>query len=129
MYLLILVLQFVFLMIKTNQNIKPVNIFGHYFLYTAYADDIKFFIRNKNSVIVLSNVFDTTSVISLSLLMKHYNKKTTLKNISKIENILKVWKMRHLTLEGKINFSKTLTVSKIIHLALVTPISADIIHL
>ena len=116
-------------MIKTNQNIKPVNTFGHYFLYTAYADDIKFFIRNKNSVIVLSNVFDITSVISLSLLMKHYNKKTTLKNISKIENILKVWKMRHLTLEGKINFSKTLTVSKIIHLALVTPISADIIHL
>ena len=129
MYLLILVLQFVFLMIKTNQNIKPVNIFGRYFLYTAYADDIKFFIRNKNSVIVLSNVFDITSVISLSLLMKHYNKKTTLKNISKIENILKVWKMRHLTLEGKINFSKTLAVSKIIHLALVTPISADIIHL
>ena len=129
MYLLILVLQFVFLMIKTNQNIKPVNIFGHYFLYTAYADNTKFFTRNKNSVIELSNVFDIFSVISPSLLMKYYNKKTTLKNISKIENILKVWRMRHLTLEGKINFFKTLAVSKIIHLALVTPISADIIHL
>lgn len=50
-------------MIKTNQNIKPVNIFGHYFLYTAYADDIKFFIRNKNSVIVLLNIFDIFSII------------------------------------------------------------------
>ena len=44
-------------MIKANQNIKPLNIFGQYFLYTAYADDTTFFIRNKNSVIELLNIF------------------------------------------------------------------------
>ena len=56
-YLLIIVLEAVFLMIKANQNIKPLNIFGHDFLYTAYGDDTTFFIRNKNSVIELLNVF------------------------------------------------------------------------
>ena len=39
-------------MIKTNQNINPLNIFGHSFCYTAYADDATFFIRNKNFVIL-----------------------------------------------------------------------------
>ena len=51
-------------MIKTNQNIKPLNIFGHDFLYTTYADNTTFFIRNKNSVIELLNVFDILSVVS-----------------------------------------------------------------
>ena len=37
--------------------------------------------------------------------------------------------MIHLTLEGKINGFKSLAISKIIHLALVTLISADIINL
>ena len=37
--------------------------------------------------------------------------------------------MRHLTLEGKINVFKSIAVSKIIHIAPVTPISTDIINL
>ena len=37
--LFILVLEIAFLVIKANQNIKSLNIFGHDFLYTAYADD------------------------------------------------------------------------------------------
>ena len=62
-----------------------------------------------------------------------YNKtlqqKATLENISKIENVLKVWRLSHLTLEGKMNVFKSLAASKIIHLALVTPISTDIINI
>ena len=50
------------------------------------------------------------------------------KHISKIENILKLWRMRNLTLEGKINVFKTLAISRIIHLVLVTPISNDLIN-
>ena len=50
-YLFILVLEIVF----------PISIFGYDFLYTAYADDTTFFIRNKNSVIVLLNIFDIFS--------------------------------------------------------------------
>ena len=50
------------------------------------------------------------------------------KHISKIENVLKLWRMRNLTLEGKINVFKSLAISRVIHLALVTPISSDIIN-
>ena len=60
-YLFILVLEIVFLMIKTNQ---PPKIFGHDFLYTAYADETTFLIRNKNSIMEPLNVFDIFSVIS-----------------------------------------------------------------
>lgn len=38
-------------------------------------------------------------------------------------------KIRYLTLEGDINVFKSLAVSKIVHLALVTPIVTDIINL
>ena len=51
-------------MIKTNQNIKPLNILGHDFLFTTFADDTTFFVRNKNSVIELLYVFDISSIIS-----------------------------------------------------------------
>ena len=50
-------------------------------------------------------------------------------HISKIENVLKVRRMRHFTLEGKTNVFKSLAISKIINLALVTPISTGIINL
>ena len=63
-YLFILVLEIVFLMIKTNQNVQALNIFGHNFLYTAYADDTTFFIKNENSVIELLNIFDIFSLMS-----------------------------------------------------------------
>ena len=50
--------------------------------------------------------------------------------MSKIENSLKVWRMRHSTLEGKINFFEISCYFKdYVHLALVTPISTDINHL
>ena len=50
-----------------------------------------------------------------------YNKnleqdKNFCKLIVKIENILKSWRMRQLTLEGRITVFKALAVSKVIHL-------------
>ena len=155
-------------MIKVNQNIKPLNISSHDFLYIAYADDTTFFNRNKNSVIELLNVFDIFSVISglkpnksrcdtagnenlkevyvalcglkcinlmnetVKILRCHFSYNITLqqennfeKHLSKIENILKVWTMRNLTLSGKINVFKSLAISKIT----LTPIAKDIINL
>ena len=41
-----------------------VNIFDHDFLYTAYADDTTFFIKNKDSVIELSDILDKSCSIS-----------------------------------------------------------------
>ena len=47
-----------------------------------------------------------------------YNKKLQqennfIKHISKIANILKVWRIRHLTLEGKINVFKSVLLQKL----------------
>ena len=57
-YLFILVLEILFLCIKENKNIKGLNIFNHIFLYTAYADDTTFFLKDKESLIEVMKVFD-----------------------------------------------------------------------
>ena len=49
------------------------------------------------------------------------------KYIAKIENVLKLWRARNLSFEGKITVFKSLAVSKIIHLALVKKIRPSII--
>ena len=61
-----------------------------------------------------------------------YNKKTEyeenfIKLIKKIENVLKIWRIRNLTVQGKITIFKTLAISKVVHLALVTNIPQVII--
>ena len=61
-----------------------------------------------------------------------YNKKLEteenfIRHIWKIEKVLKLWRMRNLTLEGKITIFKTLAISKIIHLSLVTNVPTQII--
>ena len=51
-----------------------------------------------------------------------------IRNIWKIEKALKLWRMRKLTVEGKIIIFKTLAISKIIHLSLVTNVRTEIIN-
>ena len=51
-----------------------------------------------------------------------------IRNIWKIEKVLKLWRMRKLTVEGKIIIFKTLAISKIIHLSLVTNVPTEIIN-
>ena len=63
-YLLILILEIVFLFTKENKKINGLNIFDKTFLYTAYADDTTFFLKDKKSVIELMNNFDTLSKFS-----------------------------------------------------------------
>ena len=46
-----------------------------------------------------------------------------LNNIVKLQNILKLWKLRNLTIEGRIVDFKSLAVSKLIHFAVVTEIT------
>ena len=62
-----------------------------------------------------------------------YNKKLEteenfIRHVRKIEKVLKLWRMRNLTLEGKITIFKTLAISKIIHLSLVTNVPTQIIN-
>ena len=60
---------------------------------------------------------------------KSLNKRRTFWVILKIQNILKLWKLRNLTLEEKNAIFMSLVISKIIHLALVTEIPSSMINL
>ena len=49
-------------------------------------------------------------------------------HIIKIENILRLWHMRNFTIEGKILVFKSLAISKIVHLSLITTVLCRIIY-
>ena len=51
-------------LIKSNNDIKGLDIYGHNFLYTAYADDSSFFFKNKKSVIEVFKILDEFSFFS-----------------------------------------------------------------
>ena len=53
-----------FNLIKQNKDIRGLTFFDHTFLYTAYADDTTFFLKDKESVKKVMNVFDTFSIYS-----------------------------------------------------------------
>ena len=62
-----------------------------------------------------------------------YNKKLEteenfIRHVRKIEKVLKLWRMRNLTLERKITIFKTLAISKTIHFSLVTNVPTQIIN-
>ena len=144
-YLFIHVLEIVFNLIKRNKDIYGSTFFDHTFLYTVYANDTTFFLKDKESVKKVMNVFDTFSVysglkpnkskcgiagfgvlkwVSMKLCGKacidltknsvkilgihfSYNKKTEdeenfIKLINKIGSVLRIWRIRNLTVQGKI---------------------------
>ena len=49
--------------------------------------------------------------------------------IVKIQNILKLWKLRHLTIQGRIVVFKSLAISKLINLTLVNEVPTLTINL
>ena len=53
--------------------------------------------------------------------------KNFLETISKIQNVLKIWRMQSLTLEGKIIVFKTLAISKIVYLSMMIKVLTEII--
>ena len=53
-----------FNLIKLNKDIHGLTFFDHTFLYTAYADDTTFFLKDKEFVKKVMNVFDTCSIYS-----------------------------------------------------------------
>ena len=166
---LILCLETFFMLIK-NKNIKSIKIFESTFLYTAYADDTNFFLKNKNLIRELLNTINyflsftglkqnlskyevagvgalkgvkvaicgikcidlTQEAIKILEVFFSYDKNLHLENnfrktILNIERILKMWRRRNLTLEGKIIIFKTLALSKITFLAQVLGIPKQII--
>ena len=51
-----------------------------------------------------------------------------LKHVWKIEKVLKLWRMRNLTVEWKIAIFKTVAISKIIHLCLVNNVLVGMVN-
>ena len=140
-YLFVLALEIFFILIKTNNDIQGIEIFNHEFLYTAYADDTTFLVKDLNSVkVILSSLdqFHTFSGLRSNLskseiagidvlkdanvalcalkivnltkesikilgvhlscnekLQNELNFCTTIKNVC---SVIKLWRMRHLSL-------------------------------
>ena len=63
-FLFILALELSSVLIKSNNNIKGLDIYGHNFLCTADADDSSFFFKNKKSVIEAFKILDEFSFFS-----------------------------------------------------------------
>ena len=64
-YLFIIALEIILAMIKSNLNIKGLNIFNHNYLYTAYADDTTFFLNDQKSIRELMKTFKLFSKFSV----------------------------------------------------------------
>ena len=69
---------------------------------------------NENTIKILGIHYSYDKILE--------NEKNFKKHILNTEGILKIWRLRNLTLEGKIIVFKTLVLSKITHLALVKTI-------
>ena len=54
-------LELLFIMIKNNSSIKPLNLCNSTFLYTAYADNATFFLKDEASA---KSLFDTMKMLS-----------------------------------------------------------------
>ena len=52
-----LCLEILFILIKNHPNIKGIEILEYCYLYTAYADDTTFFLKDENSTVHLSEKF------------------------------------------------------------------------
>ena len=55
-------------------------------------------------------------------------KKKCFKTLTDIQRVLKIWKMRNLTLEGKIVIFKTKVVSKIVYQSIITTIPKYVVN-
>ena len=55
------------------------------------------------------------------------DEKNFLETIIKIQNVLKIWRMRSLTLEGKVIVFKTFAISKIFYLSMMIKVPTEII--
>ena len=158
-------------MIKFNKNIHGINIFNHDFLYTAYADDTTFFLKDLDSVKNVSEMLNQFYMVSglrpnfckceiagivslkdakvalcglksldltkesIKIFGVHisYNKKfqddiNFCMTVQNIFNVIKLWRMRHLSLEGKTTIFKLLALSKIVCFPLLTIIPKSIIE-
>ena len=72
----------------------------------------------------------TETIKILGVHFSHYQKLKTqkefVKSITNMQKVLNLWRMRNITLEGKIIIFKTLALSKIVYLTLITSSSKQL---
>ena len=73
---------------------------------------------------------ETTKILGVhfSYNQKLKTQKNFVKSITNMQNVLNLWRMRNITLEGKIIIFKTLALSKIVYLTLITSFSEQLIE-
>ena len=89
--------------------------------------------RVKMTVCVIKCIDLTTETIKILGVHFSYNQKLKtqknfVKSITNMQNVLNLWRMRNITLEGKIIIFKTLALSKIVYLTLITSFSKQLIE-
>ena len=127
-------------MIRSNVNIKGLNIFENEIKLTACVDNTTLFLRDLNSVfelLSLFQIFESWSSLKLDskksenldketvkILGAHFSYNMSLvdsrnfvETITKMEEILSVWSYRILTLIGRISVFKILALSKILYIS------------
>ena len=77
-------LEIFFIFVKDNPKVKDLNIFKHEFLYTVYADDITFFLKDRNSIIEIMNELNIFSDFSG---LKPYKTKCEITGISAVNGV------------------------------------------
>ena len=75
-----------------------------------------------------SKLYQQLLGISFSYNKKLETKENFIRYVRKIEKVLKLWRMKNLTVEGKITIFKPSAIYKIMHLSLVTNIPSEIIN-
>ena len=72
---------------------------------------------------------DTLKTLGNLLLQQKIEREENFYNIvTDIQRVFKIWKMRHLTLEGKIVIFKTIAISKIIFESFITTVPKHIVN-
>ena len=112
-YLCILCLEVLFLLVKANHKMRILK-------------SVKVAVFNMKCV----DLWEDT--ITISCVHFPYNKtkqdeKNLWETVTKIKNILKIWRMRSLTFEDKIIIFKILAISKIVYLSMMIKVPTEII--
>ena len=63
-YLFVIALKDIFTLIKSKDNINGIDLYDYSFLFTAYADESSFFLKDNTSVRILVNTFKVFSCFS-----------------------------------------------------------------
>ena len=112
-YLCILCLEVLFLLVKANHKMRILK-------------SVKVAVFNMKCVDLWKDTI-TISCVHLPYNKTKQDEKNLWETVTKIKNILKIWRMRSLTFEDKIIIFKILAISKIVYLSMMIKVPTEII--